>query len=72
MRSIRDVLADMGLVRRPPEPHEFETAMHMLFNPAAGTVGSTPNIVTPPSSAGCARDGCDRPRDDAIHRIAEA
>ena len=71
MRSIRLVLADLGLFRRPLEPHEFETAMHMLFNPAAGTVGATPNVVTPSSSAECAHDGCDRPRADPIHRIVE-
>ena len=53
------------------EPHEFESAMHMLFAPAAPSMASVPNVVTPVPSARCARDGCDRPRADPIHRLGD-
>ena len=71
MSRIRHALASAGLVREPLESHEFESAIHLLFNPAGPTVASVPNIVTPSTSARCARDGCDRPRSDLIHRIPE-
>jgi hypothetical protein len=71
MPGIRDALASAGLIRKPLEPHEFERAIHLLFNPAAPSPASVPNIVTPSTSARCARDGCDRPRGDLIHRIPE-
>jgi hypothetical protein len=71
MPSIHDALIRAGLVREPLEPHEFERGIHLLFNPAGPTVASVPNIVTPSTSARCTRDGCDRPRGDAIHRLPE-
>ena len=67
----RSALARLGLTHGPLESHEFETAMHLLFAPAAPSIASVPNVVTPVSSARCAREGCDRPRADPIHRIAE-
>jgi len=69
--DIRSGLVRMGLAAAPLEPHEFESAMHMLFAPAAPSMASVPNVVTPVSSARCARDGCDRPRADPIHRLPE-
>jgi hypothetical protein len=72
MNGIRSALARTGLVAEALRPHEFESAMHMLFAPAAGpSVASVPNVVTPVTSATCARDGCGRPRADAIHRVPE-
>ncbi len=55
----------------PLGPHEFESAMHMLFTPGAPSIASVPNVVTPITSARCARDGCDRPQADPIHRLAD-
>lgn len=69
--GLRDLLVNARLARGPLEPHEFESAIHLLFNPAAPSMASVPNIVTPATSALCARDGCDRPRADPIHRIPE-
>jgi len=69
--GIRSGLARMGLAAAPLEPHEFESAMHMLFAPAAPSMASVPNVVTPVSSTRCARDGCDRPRADPIHRLRD-
>jgi hypothetical protein len=69
--GIRAGLARMGLAAAPLEPHEFESAMHMLFAPAAPSMASVPNVVTPVSSTRCARDGCDRPRADPIHRLRD-
>ena len=69
---IRSAIARMGLVGQPLEPHEFESAMHLLFAPAPGpSVSTVPNIVTPSTSARCTRDGCDRPRADPIHQLPE-
>jgi hypothetical protein len=68
--GIRSALARMGLIGRHPEPHDFETSMHMLYAPPT-SVASVPNIVTPTSTERCARDGCDRPRSDPIHRLPE-
>ncbi len=47
--------------------------MHLLFDPASAgpSVATVPQIVTPVTSERCARDGCDRPRSDPIHRIPE-
>ena len=69
--NIRSGLARLGLAAEPLEPHEFETAMHLLYAPAAPSLASVPNIVTPSTSARCAHDGCDRPRADPIHRAPE-
>jgi hypothetical protein len=69
--SIRSSLASLALARGPSSPHEFESAMHMLFAPASPSLASVPNVVTPVTSARCARDGCDRPRSDPIHRLPE-
>ena len=69
--AIRSGLARMGLAAAPLEPHEFESAMHLLFAPAAPSLASVPNVITPVSSARCARDGCDRPRADPIHRLGD-
>ena len=69
--AIRSGLARMGLAAAPLEPHEFESAMHMLFAPAAPSMASVPNVVTPVTSARCARDGCDRLRADPIHRLGD-
>jgi hypothetical protein len=69
---VRSTLARMGLVAPPVEPHAFEVAMHLLSHPAPGpSVASVPHIVTPTSSAVCARDGCGRPQADPIHTIPE-
>jgi hypothetical protein len=69
---LRAVLVRMGLAAAPLEPHEFESALHLLFAPAPGpSVATVPNIVTPTTSARCTRDGCDRPRADPIHRLPE-
>ena len=71
--GIRSVLARTGLVAAPLEPHEFESAMHMLYAPPPGaSLATVPNIVTPVTSERCGRDGCDRPRSDPIHRLPEA
>jgi hypothetical protein len=70
LRGTRSALARLGLAREPLTPHEFESAMHLLFAPAAPSIASVPNVVTP-ISARCARDGCDRPRADPIHLLAE-
>ena len=71
--GIRSALARTGLVAAPLEPHEFESAMHLLYVPPAGaSVATVPNVVTPRSSDRCARDGCDRPRSDPIHRLPDA
>ena len=69
--SMRSALARMGLVAEPLGPHEFESAMHMLFAPASPSLASVPNIVTPVESTRCARSGCDRPRADPIHLLPE-
>jgi hypothetical protein len=62
----------MGLVAAPLEPHEFESAMHMLYTPPPGaSLATVPNIVTPVTSERCARDGCGRPPADPIHRLPE-
>ena len=45
--SMRSALARMGIVAEPLGPHEFESAMHMLFAPASPSLASVPNIVTP-------------------------
>jgi len=71
MKDMRSTLARLGLAREPLGPHEFESAMHLLFAPAAPSIASVPNVVTPVSSERCARDRCDRPRADPIHRLAE-
>ena len=71
MTSVRSALASMGLVSEPPGPHEFESAMHLLFAPAAPSPASVPNVVTPVTSERCARQGCDRPQADPIHRLPE-
>jgi hypothetical protein len=69
---IRSALVRAGLLSPPVEPHEFETAMHLLSHPASGpSVATVPHIVTPNASARCARDGCDRARTDPIHTIPE-
>jgi hypothetical protein len=47
--GIRSALARMGLIGRHPEPHDFETSMHMLYAPPT-SVASVPNIVTPTST----------------------
>jgi hypothetical protein len=72
MAGVRSALARMGLAAPPVEPHEFESAMHLLYAPAPGpTVASVPNVITPATSARCAREGCDRPQSDPIHRLPE-
>ncbi len=70
LKPSRSALARFGLAHEPLEPHEFEGAMHLLFAPAAPSIASVPNVVTPVSTM-CAHDGCDRPRADPIHRLAE-
>jgi hypothetical protein len=70
--GIRSGLARLGLAAAPLEPHEFESSMHMLFAPAAPSMASVPNVVTPVTSARCARAGCDRPRADPSHRLGHA
>jgi hypothetical protein len=71
---IRSALVRAGLISPPLEPHEFETAMHLLSHTASAgpSVATVPNIVTPTESAHCARDGCDRARHDPIHTIPDA
>ena len=72
LSGIRSALARVGLIAGPLEPHDFESAMHMLFAPPTGPGFATmPNVVTPITSSRCARDGCDRPRSDSIHRPPE-
>ena len=69
---VRSALARAGLASPPLEPHEFQVAMHLLSHVAPGpTVASVPHIVTPTSSARCAREGCDRVPGDPIHTIPE-
>lgn len=71
--KVRSVLVGLGLADERLAPHDFESAVHLLYAPAPGpTVASVPNIVTPATSARCVHDGCDRPRSDPIHRPAEA
>jgi hypothetical protein len=69
---MRSLLATMGLASEPMAVHEFESGRNLLFSPGAVGIGSMPNVVPPPfSSTRCARVGCDRPRGDPIHRLAE-
>ena len=71
--GVRSVLVRAGLMSPPFEPHEFERAMHMLANPASGggpSIATVAHPVTPMSSSErCARDGCERPANDPIHKV---
>ena len=72
MHGLRSMLARMGLVAAPLEPHTFESAMQLLSHPrsAGPSVATVPHIVTPTSSdERCER--CDRTSNDPIHRIPE-
>jgi hypothetical protein len=68
---IRSALVRAGLISPPLVPHEFETAMHLLARGSSTPVAQVPNIVTPTEGAHCARDGCDRDRNDPIHHLPE-
>ena len=71
MGRIRSALERAGLVSPPLVAHDFETAIHLLSRPASAgpSVATVPHIVTPTTSARCARDGCDRARNDPIHNV---
>jgi hypothetical protein len=55
------------------EAHAFESAMRMFSQPpsAGPSIATVPNLMTPVTSTECARAGCGRARNDAIHRIPE-
>jgi hypothetical protein len=72
LNRVHASLVRAGLAKPPFEPHEFERSMAMASHPpsAGASIATVPHVITPTSASTlCTREGCGRPKSDAIHQI---